>query len=411
MLSLFRYEVRASLRCAIAQQQTRRCSKRVFSFYDETVEDYASQTPLHVTPAYIVNFAKDVDRTSLLKLSIFLHKELPVRLAHTLRDFQSLPYIVGVNPHIERIYEEYSRTFKKLTSHPVPDTFEKHESFCRTIAEMLNVHANVISDISKGMKEVRVLPSSSKIDFKYIDSFLDRALVQRIGRRVLAELLLVLHQQVKTGKKKPNQHGVYSNIRPADIVENCMSQVLYLAGETFLNARELTYEVVGDCDCELLCVASHLEYILFELCKNAVRATLINGGEREKKVTIRVAKGDAVAIVISDRGGGIEDTRQAGSYGFSTSTPSSKDNEYYKVKYSESGESPSTLQFAGFGFGLPLSRVYSTYAGGRVSYQTLPGYGTDMYLVVPSASAKTHEWEKHGRLGVFDDHCSNSKQL
>ena len=174
----------------------RREPRPTLSFYDQTVEKYASQSPLHVTPEYIVKYSETVDRKSILKLSQFLHKELPVRLARTLRDFQALPYIVGVNPHIEGVYEEYGHSFDLLLQHDSPDTFEKHESFCQLLTSRLNLHADVISNMSKGIKDVRVLPDSARIDFKYIDTFLDRALVQRIGRRVLGELLLVLHHKV-----------------------------------------------------------------------------------------------------------------------------------------------------------------------------------------------------------------------
>ena len=182
-----------------------------------------------------------------------------------------------------------------------------------------------------------------------------------------------------------------------------MSQVLYLASESY--DRSIDYSIVGDVDCELLCVASHMEYILFELCKNAVRASL----ERSKtpeKIVFRICKGDAVTVVISDRGGGIQDIKNAGSYGYSTASPSVKDNEYYKVNYPSSDDGPNALQFAGFGFGLPLSRVYSRYAGGSISYQTLPGYGTDMYLTIPPASRAIHAWEEDPRIGIFDDHCT-----
>eukprot|EP01063_Lacrimia_lanifica_P013032 TRINITY_DN1969_c0_g1_i1.p2 TRINITY_DN1969_c0_g1~~TRINITY_DN1969_c0_g1_i1.p2 ORF type:complete len:405 (+),score=151.61 TRINITY_DN1969_c0_g1_i1:87-1301(+) len=381
-----------------------------FSFYDKTVEEYACQTPLHVKPAYAMEFADTLTEQSLLTYSQYLHKELPVRLARTIRDFQALPYIVGVNPHVEKIYAELSVTFNLVVAHPVPATQTAHESWVRLVQERLRVHADLISDISKGIKEVRLLPHSSRVDFQYLDGFLDRALTQRTGRRVLGELLLAFHHQLTTGQRRPHQKGIFSQVRPKDVVHHCMDQVLYLASSHY--DREVEYEIVGDTHAELLCIASHMEYILFELCKNAVRATLDHHPKgRVPKIIFRICKGQDVSVVISDKGGGIpvvsgEEAKKVGgpgSYGYSTARPSHFDNELYNVNYPTTQDQSTQLQFAGFGFGLALSRVYSRYNGGTLSYQSLPGYGTDMYLTFPNASSLS-DWEKKYRVGTFEDH-------
>merc|ERR1712046_537078 len=45
----------------------------------------------------------------------------------------------------------------------------------------------------------------------------------------------------------------------------------------------------------------------------------------------------------------------------------------------ESPEAKPT-PLAGYGFGLPLSRLYAKYLGATVEIQSLPGFGTDVYL-------------------------------
>ena len=39
-------------------------------------------------------------------------------------------------------------------------------------------------------------------------------------------------------------------------------------------------------------------------------------------------------------------------------------------------------ELAGYGFGLPLTRLHAQYFGGDVFMQALPGHGTDMYLLL-----------------------------
>ena len=43
-------------------------------------------------------------------------------------------------------------------------------------------------------------------------------------------------------------------------------------------------------------------------------------------------------------------------------------------------DSQTRRQIAGYGFGLPLSRVYARYFGGDIHVQSMHGYGTDVYL-------------------------------
>jgi hypothetical protein len=43
------------------------------------------------------------DLYSVQTLARFLREELPVRFAHRIREFQSLPFIVGCNPYIKSV--------------------------------------------------------------------------------------------------------------------------------------------------------------------------------------------------------------------------------------------------------------------------------------------------------------------
>ena len=44
---------------------------------------------------------------------------------------------------------------------------------------------------------------------------------------------------------------------------------------------------------------------------------------------------------------------------------------------------------AGFGYGLPLSRLYARHFGGELSLTSMEGYGTDAYLHLSKLGNKT----------------------
>jgi len=92
---------------------------------------------------------------------------------------------------------------------------------------------------------------------------------------------------------------------------------------------------------------------------------------------IRVVIADGiedVTIKVSDEGGGI---------------PRSGVNKIWTYLYT-TGESPVLQQgfdpenspavLAGYGYGLPVSRLYARYFGGDLQIISMEGYGTDAYL-------------------------------
>jgi pyruvate dehydrogenase kinase 2/3/4 len=53
------------------------------------------------TVRQLVFFGRHMTDDRLIKSANYVRKEITIRLAHRIRDFQKLPFIVGTNPHIE----------------------------------------------------------------------------------------------------------------------------------------------------------------------------------------------------------------------------------------------------------------------------------------------------------------------
>jgi len=131
-------------------------------------------------------------------------------------------------------------------------------------------------------------------------------------------------------------------------------------------------------------VPSHLYYILFELLKNSLRAVVEHHNSSTNYPTIRVviSKGEEdLTIKVSDEGGGLPRSGipHLFTYLYTTASPP------------QTGESQTSAPLAGFGYGLPLSRLYSRYFGGDLQLISMEGYGTDAYVYLKVGASEAGE--------------------
>lgn len=91
-------------------------SKTVTSFYNQSAIDAAAEKPsVRLTPTMMLYSGRSQDGSHLLKSARYLQQELPVRIAHRIKGFRCLPFIIGCNPTILHVHELYIRAFQKLT--------------------------------------------------------------------------------------------------------------------------------------------------------------------------------------------------------------------------------------------------------------------------------------------------------
>ncbi|KAL2811024.1 branched-chain alpha-ketoacid dehydrogenase kinase [Aspergillus granulosus] len=385
-----------------------------------------------------------LSKDALLASANFTLSLLPARLASRIEALRNLPFIVVANPHVSKIYGNYVHSLSTLLPWQKRQVtnLEEENQFAEVLADLVHTHANTIPILARGFLECR-----RYIDPAEVTRFLDTHLRARIGTRLIAEQHLALHfaSQPIGGPtdeaQEPRKHAAPSNyigvidtaLQPARIVRTCEEFV----GEIC----ELKYgvrprlEIDGEPDATFAHVPVHVEYILTELLKNAFRAVVESGNEREPiEVTIAAApdvpsgsshesparpsgpegaqsdsdvgfyvdtvvgtadanesikfstpSSQSITIRIRDRGGGIspEVLPHIWSYSFTTfSDLNMGEGSGIDALNTISSTSGQLSSIAGLGYGLPLSRAYAEYFGGSIAVQSLWGWGTDVYLTL-----------------------------
>ncbi|XP_036783199.1 3-methyl-2-oxobutanoate dehydrogenase [lipoamide] kinase, mitochondrial isoform X3 [Manis pentadactyla] len=302
-------------------EMARERSKTVTSFYNQSAIDVAAEKPsVRLTPTMMLYSGRSQDGSHLLKSARYLQQELPVRIAHRIKGFRSLPFIIGCNPTI--------------------------------------LH----------------------VDEKLVRYFLDKTLTSRLGIRMLATHHLALHED------KPDFVGIIcTRLSPKKIIEKWVDFARRLCEHKYGNAPRV--RINGHVAARFPFIPMPLDYILPELLKNAMRATMeshLDTPYNVPDVVITIANNDIDLVVrISDRGGGIahKDLDRVMDYHFTTAEASTQDpriSPLFGHLDMHSGGQSGPMH--GFGFGLPTSRAYAEYLGGSLQLQSLQGIGTDVYL-------------------------------
>ncbi|XP_049760471.1 branched-chain alpha-ketoacid dehydrogenase kinase isoform X3 [Loxodonta africana] len=328
-------------------EMARERSKTVTSFYNQSAIDVAAEKPsVRLTPTMMLYSGRSQDGSHLLKSARYLQQELPVRIAHRIKGFRSLPFIIGCNPTILQVHELYIRAFQKLTDFPPIKDQTEDAQYCQLVRQLLDDHKDVVTHLAEGLRESR----KHIEDEKLVRYFLDKTLTSRLGIRMLATHHLALHED------KPDFVGIIcTRLSPKKIIEKWVDFARRLCEHKYGNAPRV--RINGHVAARFPFIPMPLDYILPELLKNAMR--------------------------ISDRGGGIahKDLDRVMDYHFTTAEASTQDpriSPLFGHLDMHSGSQSGPMH--GFGFGLPTSRAYAEYLGGSLQLQSLQGIGTDVYL-------------------------------
>ncbi|XP_012261868.2 pyruvate dehydrogenase (acetyl-transferring) kinase, mitochondrial [Athalia rosae] len=358
---------------------------RCFGNITKMLDFYSQFNPSPLSIKQFIDFGLSAcERKSF----IFLRKELPVRLANIMKEIHLLPDHLLRMPSVGLVNNWYAMSFEEIIQFEKADINETTlDKFCQALVKIRNRHMDVVQTMAQGVLELKDSHDVDNQTENSIQYFLDRFYMSRISIRML------INQHTLLFGGQLNGHSSHVGcIDPVcdlvGVVRDAYENARFLCDQYYLASPELIVnqhnELERGNEIRIVYVPSHLYHMLFELFKNSMRAVMEHHGDQAGNcppVMVTVVRGkEDICVKMSDRGGGI---------------PRSQTDHLFKYMYSTAPQ-PSksdvhTVPLAGYGYGLPLSRLYARYFHGDLVLLSCEGYGTDAIIYLKALSNEANE--------------------
>lgn len=313
----------------------------------------------------------------------FLNDEIPIRLAHIMREFEDLPKELLTMKSVKLVRSWYDLSFKEVQAFQDKDPDDKKvlTDFSKTIQDILNRHSYVVETMAQGVIEMEDTYGMDDKISERIQYFLDRFYMNRISIRMLLTQHAALFGNISNHPRRIGH--IDPNCDVIECVSNAFKAARHICEHYHMQAPDLDIVTAeGSKIVDFVYVPSHIEHILFEVFKNAMRAVVEFHRDKMElpKLKIIVAKGQQdLTIKLCDQGGGV---------------PYKVQDKLFQYMYSTAPRPQYTghdSPLAGYGYGLPLSRLYARYFQGDLVVSSMEGYGTDVYLYLKVNSSEANE--------------------
>ncbi|KAF8527102.1 mitochondrial branched-chain alpha-ketoacid dehydrogenase kinase-domain-containing protein [Gautieria morchelliformis] len=438
---------------------------RITSALWDKIHHFASFPQTGVSLQQMALFGQNPSQGTLLKGSQFLAEELPVRLAHRVKELDELPHNLSGMPSIKKVKHWYAQSFEELITFPKPTLNEQirqalntphpngfqlpeatpnpamrkfivpgspaagngiqnrtklripmerryyahtgevdwppevrdyNSRFTKCLDVIKRRHDPTVTTVAQGVLEWKRSQNEKEIGLD-VQAWLDRFYMSRIGIR----FLIGQHIALNTLEAHKDYVGIIcTNTNVRDVVHEAIENARFVCEEHYAMFKGPPVQLICPDSLYFAYVPGHLRFratdaegarshICFELLKNSLRAVVERFGTSDEArlppIKVVVIEGNEdITIKISDEGGGIP--RSAipliWTYMYTTMEGQSVDQDF------ETQGSDFKAPMAGFGYGLPLSRLppplivsqYARYFGGDLRLISMEGYGTDVYI-------------------------------
>uniref|UniRef100_A0A672SAN4 Protein-serine/threonine kinase n=1 Tax=Sinocyclocheilus grahami TaxID=75366 RepID=A0A672SAN4_SINGR len=246
----------------------------------------------------------------------FLRQELPVRLANIMKEIDLLPDNLLRTPSVRLVQSWYMHSFQDILEFKDRDVDDEmlKQDFTDAVIKIRNRHNDVVPTMAQGVVEYKETYGTDPITSQNIQYFLDRFYMSRISiRMLLNQHTLLFGGKVHDNPAHPKQIGsIDPSCHVTDVVKDAYENACNLCSRYYMNSPELVLEefnVKGpDKPIAVVYVPSHLYHMVFELFKNAMRATmeLYEDAMEYPPVHVQIVLGhEDLTVKVSDRGGGV----------------------------------------------------------------------------------------------------------
>lgn len=365
------------------------------------LDNYAQYNPSPLSMQQMLDFGRTATEVESYQ---FLRREIPVRFSNIMKEINLLPSSLLQMPSILLLQEVYAQSFRDLCMFEGREgDHETLDEFFRTLSKITDRHNNAVQTMAQGVLELK---DSHCVDMQTemsIQYFLDRFYMSRISIR----MLMNQHTTLFEPGVEPNLDFRVGVIDPScrvdKVVQDAFEKASILCEEYYDCAPDMDMTIHNYTEPNKPIAVpyppSHLQHIFFELFKNSMRAVVESRKRGAKRgqlklpdIEVLLTKGPQdLTIKISDQGGGIS-RKDAVRYFKYHSTSAEKQNP---------SKTPEKAPLAGYGYGLPLSRLFARYLHGDLILNSYEGYGTDTLVFL-----KSREHEANELLPIFNKTCS-----
>ncbi|XP_060251527.1 pyruvate dehydrogenase kinase, isozyme 2 isoform X6 [Ovis aries] len=323
------------------------------------IEHFSKFSPSPLSMKQFLDFGSSnaCEKTSFT----FLRQELPVRLANIMKEINLLPDRVLSTPSVQLVQSWYVQSLLDIMEFldKDPEDHRTLSQFTDALVTIRNRHNDVVPTMAQGVLEYKDTYGDDPVSNQNIQYFLDRFYLSRISIRMLINQHTLLFDG-RTNPAHPKHIGsIDPNCNVSEVVKDAYDMAKLLCDKYYMASPDLEIQEINASNSKqpihMVYVPSHLYHMLFELFK------------------------------MSDRGGGV---------------PLRKIERLFSYMYSTAPTpQPGTggTPLAGFGYGLPISRLYAKYFQGDLQLFSMEGFGTDAVIYLKALSTDSVE-----RLPVYN---------
>lgn len=321
-----------------------------------------AMSPSGIPAHHIFGYLNLWERTRILK------DELSIRFAHQVRNLVRLPYGMPHLRDIKEATELHVKSFEGISNFPQPYSDQDVEQFVDFIDDVTKKHLNMESELMNGLQGLFEDPF---VEPQEVNDWMDAFFLTRIS----IQTLIVQHTAMV--RHKPS---IVRNCNVPGVIRKVIEEVSTHAEDVYSDIPSIEISSTPE-NIVTPYISSYLHYVVTELLKNSIVAH-VTSDRASEPVRVKVVDGEtATTIKITDQGAGfpIDKLPQMMYFGFSSDP----------VEICEEIELAGLPIFSGFGYGLPMARLYIKYLGGSLRILPVENYGTDVYVYIPKTKALT----------------------